>query len=96
MNTVKDMVREECRNLTFEKAIALAFDDEKRSELNEVETMGLCDLLDSFALRTARALDKVHGIDSRACRGQHPGYGGTPNKKSYTYKVRKALGFSYP
>jgi len=85
----------EHRNLTFDEAIALAFDDEKRNELSEIELMALSDLLTGYAWRAARALDKVRNIDPRACRGQPPRFG-TPNKKSYTYKVRKALGYSYP
>ena len=38
--------------------------------------------------------DRVDGTDSR--KGQARPYGGTPNRRSMTYKLRKAAGFSYP
>ena len=38
--------------------------------------------------------DRVEGTDSR--KGQDRTYMGTPNRRSMTYKLRKAAGFSYP
>jgi len=57
-------------------------------ELGEVN-----DKLCSLAWQIAGLLDRTHGIDPD--KGRPIAYG-TRNRKSYTYKVRKAVGYSYP
>ena len=83
------------RKMTFEAAVTLAFDDERRKELNSVERMALDDRLAGFAWTIGRALDATHNTDPLKCRGARPRHG-TPNRRSYTYKVRKAVGYNYP
>ncbi len=61
-----------------------------RPEVSELE-----DRLTGKAWLAARLLDKLKGTDPNKRTGNSPAMG-TPNRRSITYKVRKALGYSYP
>jgi len=63
-------------------------------DMPECVKQAIEDELDARAWQCARLLDLVKGIDP--LKGESRPYGGTPNHRSYTYKVRKALGYSYP
>jgi len=74
-------------------AIIDRLEAENAGLIPEAERLELEDAITNRAWTYARLLDRVKGIDSR--KGPPTSYG-TPNRKSYTYKVRKALGYSYP
>jgi len=54
------------------------------------------DELTGRASLCARLLDKAKGIDPYEEPKSGPRCHGTQNHRSFTYKVRKALGYSYP
>jgi len=83
------------REMTYDEVMVLVLDDEVLDSLSEQDRLAVDDKLGSLAWSIGRALDKTHGIDPFKCRGARPAHG-TPNKRSYTYKVRKAVGYSYP
>lgn len=82
-------------NMTYgearEKAIAYYIGE---LELSRPEIIEIQDKLMATAWDAALLLDKLSGVDPY--KGPSGPYGGTANKKSTTYKVRKALGYSYP
>lgn len=63
--------------------------------ISELDRMAIEDALTGQAWLAARLLDNLKGIDPFKCKGERPRHG-TPNHRSYSYKVRKALGYSYP
>ena len=81
--------------MTFQELAVLINDEWDGDELSEVERMIVNDRLGNLAWGIGRLLDRTHDIDPLKTRGALPRYG-TPNKRSYTYKLRKAVGFSYP
>jgi hypothetical protein len=64
-------------------------------ELDKAELVELKDELCSRAWRCATLIDKLNRVDPYKQSKNSP-YLGTANKSSTTYKVRKALGYSYP
>jgi len=67
---------------------------ENDGKIPELDRMRIEDELTNKAWTCARLLDRAKGIDP--LKGDN-GYSlGTPNHRSFTYKVRKALGYSYP
>jgi len=77
-------------DLSFEQLIDLAYSPASWEVIN-VDT--LADALTSRGWQMAGALDKINDIDPE--NGPERRYG-TPNRRSFTYKIRKALGYSYP
>lgn len=78
------------KKLSFEQLIDLAYSP---ASWEVIDVDALADALASRGWQLARALDKINEIDPT--KGRQARYG-TNNKRSYTYKVRKALGFPYP
>ena len=66
-----------------------------QNELNltEQERLAINDELTNRAAQVGRILDLTHKIDP--LKGKKTLYG-TRNHSSYTYKLRKAAGYSYP
>ena len=63
-------------------------------ELEYDEREAVTDRLANLAAYIGKIWDAAEGTDPRA--GKSDRYGGTPNHRSMTYKLRKAAGFSYP
>ena len=63
-------------------------------DLTSFERMVIAGRLGELVWGIGCLWDRVKGTDSR--KGQARPYGGTPNRRSMTYKLRKAAGFSYP
>ena len=61
-------------------------------ELEYDEREAVTDRLGDLAAYIGKIWDAAEGTDPRAGKS---GYG-TPNRRSMTYKLRKAAGFSYP
>lgn len=62
--------------------------------LSEYELKVLRNRLLVLAWRLGTMMDRVYDIDPNS--GSDRPYGATSNRQSYTYKMRKAAGFSYP
>ena len=78
--------------------MAMTFDELRAEVLADYPTMSkekVADCLGSLVWNIGILWDQVEGIDSQKCKGNLPRYG-TPNHKSWTYKLRKVVGFSYP
>jgi len=80
-------------DMPLDALLDLAFNH--ADELDDQQKTAVDDRLSGFVWRIAIALDKLHDIDPDKCRGTPPRLG-TPNKRSYQYKLRKAVGYSYP
>ena len=78
--------------------MAMTFDELRAEVLADYPTMmreEVVDALGSLVWDIGVPWDRVEGIDSRKCKGNPPRLG-TPNHRSWTYKLRKAAGYSYP
>jgi hypothetical protein len=69
---------------------------EHDGKIPEQDRMRIEDELSGIMWTCARFLDKAKGIDPYKEPRSGPRPYGTQNHRSYTYKVRKALGYSYP
>ena len=70
-------------------------ENEHNGNIPEPIKMQIEDAITSKAWAAARLLDRVKGIDPLKS-GAHSTSMGTSNHRSFTYKVRKAIGYSYP
>jgi len=79
------------RDMTFEEIKALVYDspDVAKEHAREIQ-----DKLASLCWGVGLTWDKLQGTDPQ--KGEKSKYGSTPNKRSYTYKLRKVAGYSYP
>lgn len=78
--------------------MAKTFDELREEVLADYPTMckeDVASALSSLVWNIGVLWDRVEGIDPRKCKGNPPRLG-TPNHKSWTYKLRKAVGYSYP
>ena len=78
--------------------MAMTFDELRAEVLADYPTMmreEVADALGSLVWNIGVLWDRVEGIDSQKCKGNPPKLG-TPNRKSWTYKLREAAGYSYP
>jgi len=69
---------------------------EHNGKIPEHDRVRIEDELTGIAWTCARFLDIVKGIDPHEEPKSGRRYFGTQNHRSFTYKVRKALGYSYP
>jgi len=81
------------RNMTLSEIAQYIQDAQAAGTLDERTRQAIEDELGSRAWQIGGILDHMKGIDPR--KGQ-PARHGTPNRRSYTYKMRKAAGYSYP
>jgi hypothetical protein len=80
-------------DMSFEEVRKFARNSRELSELSDGERMQLEDTIAGFGVAVGYMLDKVKGIDPYAGK---PRRYGTTNRRSYAYKLRKALGYTYP
>ncbi len=78
-----------------EEAILSLIEDGELDDLTTYQRVDLVDELAGVAVRIARYIDKVKGVDPDRCYGPCPRLG-THNHRSMTYKMRKLLNYSYP
>jgi len=76
--------------MNLDEIRAFVYDDLEKAQRHEHEVK---DRLYSFCWDIGILHDRVGGVDSTA--GPESRYG-TRNRKSMTYKLRKAIGYSYP
>ena len=83
-------------DMSVKELYAEVFDRDTRTmrKLSEEERGQIVAHLQDLCWSIGELWDAVNGTDIR--RGRSSMYGGTPNRRSMTYKLRKAAGFSYP
>ncbi len=87
------MTSEELKELPLHELFQLAKDTPKN--MYDVMNSRIIDEASSRAAACGGILDLLRGIDPYKRTARSPELG-TPNGRSYTKKVRKAVGYSYP